>query len=37
MNAQSLKRRIHDRLRQRKFKLEKPERAYRHTINGTSI
>jgi hypothetical protein len=34
MNAQSLKQRIRDRLRQRKFELEKLERAYRHTING---
>jgi hypothetical protein len=34
MNARSLKRRIRDRLRQRKFELEKLERAYRHTING---
>lgn len=34
MNARALKRRIRDRLRQRKFELEKLERAYRHTING---
>jgi hypothetical protein len=34
MNARSLKRRIRDRLRQRKFELEKLERAYCHTING---
>jgi hypothetical protein len=34
MNARSLKRRIRDRLRQRKFEQEKLERAYRHTING---
>lgn len=34
MNARSLKRRIRDRLRQRKFELEKLERAYRNTVNG---
>lgn len=34
MNARALKRRIRDKLRQRKFELEKLERAYRHTING---
>ena len=34
MNARSLKHRIRDRLRQRKFELEKLERAYRHTVNG---
>ena len=34
MNARSLKHRIRDRLHQRKFELEKLERAYRHTVNG---
>jgi hypothetical protein len=34
MNARSLKHRIHDRLCQHKFELEKLERAYRHTVNG---
>jgi hypothetical protein len=34
MNALSLKQRIRDRLRKRKFELERLERAYRHTING---
>ena len=34
MNALSLKLRIRDRLRQRKFELEKLERAYRNTVNG---
>lgn len=34
MNARSLKQRIRDRLRQRKFELEKLEREYRHTVNG---
>ena len=34
MNAQSLKHRLRDRLRQRKFELEKLERAYRNTVNG---
>jgi hypothetical protein len=34
MNACALKHRIRDRLRQRKFELEKLERAYRHTVNG---
>jgi len=34
MNARSLKHRIRDRLRQRKFELEKLERAYRQTVNG---
>lgn len=34
MNARALKRRIRDRLRQRKFELERLERAYRVTVNG---
>lgn len=34
MNARALKQRIRDRLRQRKFELERLERAYRHTVNG---
>ena len=34
MNARSLKQRIRDRLRNRKFELEMLERAYRHTVNG---
>jgi hypothetical protein len=34
MNARALKKRIRDRLRQRKFELERLERAYRHTCNG---
>lgn len=34
MNARALKTRIRDRLRQRKFELEKLECAYRHTVNG---
>ncbi|KII90299.1 hypothetical protein PLICRDRAFT_78542, partial [Plicaturopsis crispa FD-325 SS-3] len=34
MNARALKKRIRDRLRQRKFELERLERAYRHTVNG---
>jgi hypothetical protein len=33
MNARALKKRLRDRLRQRKFELERLERAYRHTIN----
>lgn len=36
MNARALKQRIRDRLRQRKFELERLERAYRQTVNGTS-
>jgi hypothetical protein len=35
MNARALKQRIRDRLRQRKFELERLERSYRHTVNGT--
>lgn len=34
MNARALKQRIRDRLRQRKFELERLERAYRVTVNG---
>lgn len=34
MNARALKRRIRDRLRQRKFELERLERAYRQTVTG---
>ena len=34
MNAQSLKQRIRDCLRQRKFELAKLERAYCNTVNG---
>lgn len=37
MNARALKQRIRDRLRQRKFELERLERAYRVTTNGTYI
>ena len=34
MNARALKQRIRDRLRQRKFELERLERAYRVSTNG---
>lgn len=34
MNALALKERIRDRLRQRKFEIEKLERNYRHSTNG---
>lgn len=37
MNARALKQRIRDRLRQRKFELERLERAYRVTVNGRSF
>lgn len=37
MNAHALKARLRDRLRQRKFELEKLERSYRNTVNGKSI
>jgi hypothetical protein len=37
MNARALKKRIRDRLRLRKFELERLERAYRHTSNGKYI
>lgn len=36
MNARALKQRIRDRLRHRKFELERLERAYRVTVNGMS-
>jgi hypothetical protein len=35
MNAHALKIRLRNRLRQRKFELEKLERSYRNTVNGT--
>jgi hypothetical protein len=34
MNARALKTRIRDRLRQRKFEIERLERSYRHAVNG---
>lgn len=34
MNARAIKIRIRDRLRQRKFELERLERSYRHAVNG---
>jgi hypothetical protein len=34
MNARAVKWRLRDRLRQRKFELERLERSYRHTVNG---
>jgi len=34
MNARALKIRIRDRLRQRKFELERLERSYRQTVNS---
>ncbi|KII83000.1 hypothetical protein PLICRDRAFT_76994, partial [Plicaturopsis crispa FD-325 SS-3] len=37
MNARALKKRIRDRLRQRKFELERLERAYRHTVNEKNL
>ena len=37
MNARALKARLRDRLRQRKFELEKLERSYRNTVNGKFI
>lgn len=36
MNARALKQRIRDRLRNRKFEIERLERAYRHTMSGKS-
>jgi uncharacterized protein (DUF342 family) len=36
MNARAVKKRIRDRLRQRKFKLERLERSYRQTVNSKS-
>lgn len=35
MNALTLKQRLRDRLRQRKFEMERLERSYRSTINGS--
>ncbi|KII82981.1 hypothetical protein PLICRDRAFT_84208, partial [Plicaturopsis crispa FD-325 SS-3] len=37
MNARALKKRIRDRLRQRKFELERLEREYRHTMNEKNL
>jgi hypothetical protein len=37
MNALALKERIRDRLRQRKFEIEKLERNYRHSTNGMYV
>ena len=37
LDAQALKTRIRERLRQRKFEIEKLERSYRQTVNGTYI
>ncbi|KAG1888481.1 uncharacterized protein F5891DRAFT_987773 [Suillus fuscotomentosus] len=37
MNARALKARLHDRLRQRKFELEKLERSYRNTVNELNL
>lgn len=37
MNALAIKQRLRDRLRQRKFELEKLERSYRRTVNGAQI
>ncbi|KII82995.1 hypothetical protein PLICRDRAFT_119974 [Plicaturopsis crispa FD-325 SS-3] len=37
MNARALKKRIRDRLRQRKFELERLEREYRHTVNEKNL
>ena len=34
MNALALKQRLRDRLRQRKFEIEKLERSYRRSANG---
>lgn len=34
MNALALKQRLRDRLRQRKFEMERMERSYRSTMNG---
>jgi hypothetical protein len=34
MNALALKQRLRDRLRQRKFEIEKLERSYRRSVNG---
>ncbi|KII83461.1 hypothetical protein PLICRDRAFT_84861, partial [Plicaturopsis crispa FD-325 SS-3] len=37
MNARALKKRIRDRLRQRKFELERLEREYRNTVNEKNL
>jgi hypothetical protein len=37
LNARAVKTRIRDRLRQRKFELERLERSYRTSINGACI
>jgi hypothetical protein len=37
LNALAIKTRIRDRLRQRKFELERLERSYRATVNGVLI
>jgi hypothetical protein len=37
LNARTVKTRIRDRLRQRKFELERLERLYRATVNGTLL
>src|ERR1700710_1341562 len=37
LNARAVKTRIHDRLRQRKFELERLERSYRATMTGVLI
>jgi hypothetical protein len=37
LDAQALKTRIRERLRQRKFEIEKLERSYRQTVNGTYV
>jgi hypothetical protein len=36
MNALALKQRVRDRLRHRKFEIERLERSYRHSVNGKS-
>jgi hypothetical protein len=36
VNARAIKTRIRDRLRQRKFELERLERSYRQAVNGKS-
>lgn len=37
MNARALKRRLRDRLRERKFELDKVERSFRRLVNGECI
>lgn len=37
MNALALKQRLRDKLRQRKFEIEKLERSYRRTVNGDVV